>query len=357
MADIVLFGASGFTGRLVAGALGLRGASYAVAGRDLGRLEAVARAHGAEEVRAAAVGEVDGLVRALRDARVLVSCVGPFAELGATAVEAALEAGVHYLDCTGEASFVAGLVRDHAARAEDAGVAVAPAMGFDEVPADVAATLAVAGSSGGAELVLTYAMPSGASRGTIRSAVGALSATVPWDEGGVIRQIGAGERRRWAPMPPPLGPRLAVSFPLAEAHLAPLHLDVGLPATFVTAGRPARVVLGQRRAAAGALATRYGRTLVERLATMGQGPADGGPSGRWTILAEARWATGRRNVVIAGRDPYGLTAQTMAAAAVAMAEPGYPGRGVMAPVGAVGLEPLKRVLESCGATIESFEPI
>ncbi|MBW3653632.1 MAG: saccharopine dehydrogenase NADP-binding domain-containing protein, partial [Actinobacteria bacterium] len=129
MPDIVLFGATGYTGRLTAHALARRGASFAIAGRDRAKLEQLAATTGGPEVREAAVGDVTGLAAAIEDAKVMITCVGPFVALGDTAVEAALRARVHYIDSTGEGVFVDRLIaRDRSARS--AGIAMAPALGF-----------------------------------------------------------------------------------------------------------------------------------------------------------------------------------------------------------------------------------
>jgi short subunit dehydrogenase-like uncharacterized protein len=173
--DVVVFGATGYTGALVSHALARRGARFAVAGRNRARLEAVARDTGADAAHVAAVGDVDALAGALGNARVLLTCVGPFHALGDTAVRAALAAGVHYVDAAGEASFVAWLRSEHDAAARAAGVTLAPCFAFGEVPADVAATLATRGMHG-ADLTLTYALPSSASAGTVRAALDILTA-------------------------------------------------------------------------------------------------------------------------------------------------------------------------------------
>src|SRR5918992_1523075 len=164
MPDVLLFGATGYTGRLTAGALARRGASFVVAGRNREKLEQLATSTGAADARVAEAGDVDALVHALRDVRVLITCVGPFMKMGDTAVEAALRAGVHYVDSTGEGPFIRRLIDERHDDAVRAGIAMAPAMGFDEVPGDVVSSLAVHGMDR-PELALTYAVPRGPSAG------------------------------------------------------------------------------------------------------------------------------------------------------------------------------------------------
>ncbi|MGI8775645.1 MAG: saccharopine dehydrogenase family protein [Actinomycetota bacterium] len=358
MADILLFGATGYTGRLTAAALSRTGISFSLCGRDRAKLEALSAATGGPEVRVAEVGDVASLVAALEDCKVLITCVGPFVELGDTAVEAALQAKVHYIDSTGEGIFIRRLIDTVDARARAAGIAVAPALGFDEVPGDVAATLAAEGLDRPA-LDVTYAFPSTSSAGTARSALGIITSPGVWVEAGARREIRAGQIERWAPMPPPLGPKRALSFPLALAHLAPLHLDVDAFRTYVTSGgvplTMARIGIPLLRAVLRSPA----RPLVDKLLDLQpEGPDDSArASGKWTILAEARTVAGAwRNVSVMGTDVYGLTAATLARSAVEMASPGYDRSGVLSPVGALGVETLRDELARNGVSIETYEP-
>ena len=358
MAEILLFGATGYTGRLTAHALASRGARFAVAGRDPRRLEALARECGAADVHMAHAGDVDSLTRALRGARVLISCVGPFVELGDTAVEAALRAGVHYVDSCGEAPFIARLLEERSQAAAQRGVALAPAMGFDEVVADVAVTLAAKGLNRPA-IDLTYAVPSTASAGTLKSVPGILVSPGRWVVDGRVAAVRAGERDRWAPMPGPLGPRRATSFPFAEGYLAPLHLDLEALRLFVTAGTFQRYALKAavpvlRTLLALPAAKRAADRLLESLSS-GQCERSGDDRARprFTLLAEARAGDLIRNVVLTGADVYGLSAELLAFAALQMTEPGYDRTGVLAPVQAAGLEKLTEELRRLVVKLET----
>lgn len=357
MPDVLLFGATGYTGRLTAQALARRGASFAVAGRNPARLEALAAETGVTDVHVAAAGDTDALVRSLRDVRVLITCVGPFMKMGDTAVEAALRAGVHYVDSTGEGPFIRRLIDECHRRAVDAGIAMAPAMGFDEVPGDVASTMAAEGFDA-PDLALTYAFPKGPSAGTLRSVLDIVTSTGQWIEDGRPRSIRAAREERWAPMPPPLGPRRGVSFPLAIGHLAPLHLDLRRFRTYVTVGSWERVGLKALVPSLRvALSLPGGRAAIERvIARAPEGPTDEARArSKFTVLAEAAAAEGWRNVAVAGADPYGLTAELLSAAALRMAEDDYDASGVLAPVQAVGLELLRGELEKNGCDIATYQ--
>ena len=356
MPEVLLFGATGYTGRLTARALHERGASFVLCGRDRPRLEALAPELGGAEVRVADVGDVGSLVRALDGVKVMITCVGPFVELGSTAVEAALRAGVHYIDSTGEGEFITRLFeRDADARA--AGIAMAPALAFDEVPADVAATLATQGMTD-PDLVLTYAVPTFASPGTVVSSLGIIAGRAPWIVNHETVWVGAGERERWAPMPPPLGPKPSISAPLAELYLAPRHLDLKGLKLFVTAGTPQRSALRLGlpvlRAALGVPPVRSAINAALRRVVPAPSPEQGARR-RFTILAEARDADAWRNVAVSGADVYGLSAQLLAAGAMHMASTEYDRKGVVAPAQAIDVDVLQKELIDHGVAIDVYE--
>jgi short subunit dehydrogenase-like uncharacterized protein len=359
MPDILVFGATGYTGQLVTRALAERGASFALAGRDRAKLERLAADTGGPEIRIASVGDVGGLSDALADCRVLLTCVGPFNELGSTAVEAALQARVNYLDSCGECTFVGRLIDDYDARARSAGIAIAPALGFDEVPGDVAATLATEGLER-PEIVLTYSVPSSGSNGTIKSVLGTIVADGPWIRDGRKVMVGAGQHSRWSPMPPPLGPKPAISIPLAVGHLVPLHLDPDALELYGTIGTAQRLGAKVGLPLLKAVHSVEGvRKLIERAVEVLQ--PSGGPSEQqrrkwWTVLAEARSGEDWCNVAISGRDVYGLTGRLMAAAAMRMSQPDYEVSGVVAPVQALGIELLEKELLDNDCKVSSYGP-
>lgn len=359
MPDVLVFGATGYTGKLVSHALAERGAGFAIAGRNRDKLEALAAATGNPDVRVASVGDVDSLVSAAEDCRVLLTCVGPFAEFGWTAVEAALRAKVHYLDSTGEGAFVGELINKHDAAAREAGIAMAPAIGFDEVPGDVAATLAAEGFDQ-PDVVLTYAMPPSASHGTIKSTLRIMTGRGPWVIDGKQVSISAGQHSRWAPMPPPLGPKPSVSFPFANGYLVPLHIDVNTLRLYITTSPAQRLGLKPMLPLIRAGFAMPGvRSLVELGVTKLQrieGPDDRQRKQWWTILAEARSGDRWRNVTIMGRDVYGLTAELLASTAMKMAQEGYERSGVLAPVQAADVDWLEKRLLECDCSIETYAP-
>jgi short subunit dehydrogenase-like uncharacterized protein len=355
MPDVLLFGATGYTGRLTAGALARRNISFAIAGRNRERLEALAARTGDPEVRTAEAGDTRGLVRALEGVKVLITCVGPFDELGETAVEAALAARVHYIDSSGEGTFIQRLI-DRDAEARSAGIAMAPAMGFDEVPGDVAADLACDGFEA-ADLCITYALPRTPSLGTLRSSLGIMVSEGPWIEDGRTRMVRAGEEKRWSPMPPPLGPKPAAAFPLALGHLAPRHLDLRNLQLYVTTGTVEGVAMRFAiPALKKALSSPIRPWIDKAVARAPEGPTATQRARKWTILAEARQGGSWRNVALQGSDVYGLTAELLATGAGRMASDGYDVTGVVAPVQAAGRELLVDELKKADVSFETYAP-
>lgn len=140
---IVLLGATGFTGNRVLRKLLAAGEAPTLVGRNGAKMSAAAEHLGVE----LAVVEVDmtstaDLERVFTSNDVVVSTVGPFMKLGLATVTAAAHGGAHYLDSTGEATFVRR-VFDLDAVAAVQGATLIPAFGYDYVPGNLAGALAV----------------------------------------------------------------------------------------------------------------------------------------------------------------------------------------------------------------------
>src|SRR3984957_8009781 len=147
---IVLLGATGYTGRLVASSLVEIGERPLLAGRDSDRPASLAGSLGGLESASADVSRPES-VRALIEAGdVLISTVGPFTLYGSVALDAALSAKAHYLDSTGEPAFIRSVFEKAGPRAERAGTTFLTAFGVDWVPGNVAGARAVERSGGDA---------------------------------------------------------------------------------------------------------------------------------------------------------------------------------------------------------------
>src|SRR5690606_2652208 len=141
---IAVYGASGLTGGFVVSELLGRDWEPVLSGRDRGRLEAVAAARGGKvDVRPAPVDDPAALDRALTGVAAVVNCAGPFASTAGPVIEAALRAGVPYLDVAAEVEAVADTFAGYDAAARRAGVPIVPAMAFYGGLGDLLATAAV----------------------------------------------------------------------------------------------------------------------------------------------------------------------------------------------------------------------
>jgi short subunit dehydrogenase-like uncharacterized protein len=147
--DVVVYGASGFAGRQVVRYLAAHpqrpSLRWALAGRDPGKLEAARDAAGGD-TPAVLVGDATdpSAIDAIASrARVVLNTAGPFALYGDAMVDACVRFGTHYVDITGETPWVRELIDRHHERAAAAGTRIVPCCGFDSVPSDLGAFLAV----------------------------------------------------------------------------------------------------------------------------------------------------------------------------------------------------------------------
>lgn len=315
-----LLGATGYTGRLVARTLREQGVGHRLGARSADRLAALEPPPGAEAF-VVDTGDPGRLAAFMDGLDVVVSCVGPFTRLGLPVVDAAVAAGVPYLDSTGEPDFIAEVYRRHA----HASSAVVPACGFDYLPGDLAAAVACSDlAAAPSEIEVVYRL-SGMrpSRGTARSAMGAM-ASLP-----------ARPRRRTTTFPD--GPVSAVEVPWGERVTVPLHQPAATVVTAVSAPdlvtRVADLLGPAARFARPAL--RVGGPALNRLLDrLPEGPSEVARAGSWfQVLATATAGTRSRQVLVTGSDIYLLTAQLLVAAARQLA-----GNGALAP--SMALDPV-----------------
>jgi short subunit dehydrogenase-like uncharacterized protein len=177
--DIVLFGATGFTGALTAEYLAARPpARWALAGRDAARLVSLRDRLGIDvPLLEADVTAPDSLRAIASSARVVITTVGPYMNYGEPLVAACAEAGTDYVDLTGEPEFVDRMYLKYHARAVETGARIVHACGFDSVPCDLGAYFTVRQLPTGVPLrVSGYVRANaGFSGGTFHSAITALS--------------------------------------------------------------------------------------------------------------------------------------------------------------------------------------
>ena len=142
MVDLTLFGATGFTGGLTADYLAVHlpaDATWAIAGRSRAKLEQVAAriASTGREAPEIVVADLADEASMASGTRVLISTVGPYLEHGEPAVKAAAEAGIDYVDLTGEPQFVDEMYLKYHETALATGARLVHACGFDSIPYDL----------------------------------------------------------------------------------------------------------------------------------------------------------------------------------------------------------------------------
>jgi short subunit dehydrogenase-like uncharacterized protein len=146
--DVVVFGATGITGRNVAAYLAERapetGARWAAAARDPAKLDRVLGEAGvsAPETIVADLNDSSSLAAMASRARVVLNLAGPYTLYGRPVIEACVTGGAHYADVSGEVPFVRQVIHDFDARAQAAGVKIVQVCGFEALPPDLAIRLA-----------------------------------------------------------------------------------------------------------------------------------------------------------------------------------------------------------------------
>lgn len=320
---VAVFGATGFTGRLVLDELRARGVATRAIGRSAARLGSVAGVwHSAPVAPPLETCEADALDpasvrRALEGADVVIATAGPFSVFGRTCVDAAVELGIHYLDSTGEQPFVMDCQQRLNAAAQAAGTSVINAMAYEVAPADLAASIAAQGLRDVQDVVIAYDVESDASsRGTRLSILQvAQQGGWRWQGGKFVREL-PGDVRGWIRFPEPPGRRRCASIPGAENLTVPRHVQTQRCSTFwsMPPGQLAALAVG-RKALPWLLGTAAGDTIRKRAAAGPAGPSERERSKRFTILVEAYGPERFRRVTLRGRDLYGLSGACLAEAA------------------------------------------
>jgi short subunit dehydrogenase-like uncharacterized protein len=351
---IIIFGATGYTGRLVAERLAAQGAAPVVAGRSEAALRALAEPLGLEWRTADALRQ-NSVFALLEPGDVLVSTVGPFVKWGEPAVRAAIAAKGIYIDSTGEPPFIRRVFEEFGPPAGRAGAALLPAMGYDYVPGALAGALAL--EEAGAEAVRIdigyYAFGAGISGGTRRSAVGIMLDDGFAYRGGALRTARIAERVRSFHVKGKdrdavsIGGAEHLTLPAVHEPLQEVNVFLGwfgALAKPLQAGSLAGSVVMRAPGVRSAF-----KALGDRVVEMG-GTMDRPGEGISWVVAEAYDAGGERlaEVQLSGGEPYALTAGTIAWAARRAAAEGVAGTGALGPVQAFGLRELEAGCREAG---------
>jgi short subunit dehydrogenase-like uncharacterized protein len=350
---IAVYGATGYTGRLVVAELARAGVKFVISGRNPDKLEGL-RSELELDVpaRAARVDDSSSLRDLLDECAVVIDCAGPFVRYGEPVLAAAVQTATHYLDTTGEQRYIRMAFERYGPGAARAGVAVIPAMGFDFVPGDMIGSLTARGMEELDEIAFNYCwrdfVPS---QGTARTTLEVLSGgDVEW-RNLEWRKPSGGFSRGSYEFPEPIGRQRMVRYGAGEQIMIPRHVPTRSVATAmnVTAFASDRMapLLGALMRPAGlAMKTPLRRALGALISRLPEGPT---PEQReamlWTIVCEARRGEELRQGLISGKDVYGLTAAAISRGAILAARRGFDARGALAPSQAFEPEDFLKALE------------
>jgi short subunit dehydrogenase-like uncharacterized protein len=351
---IVVFGATGYTGRLTAEQLVAQGARPVLAGRSADRLTQLATSLGGLETRVADVAQPGTVAALVGRGDVLLSTVGPFKRWGEPAVRAAVDAGAVYIDSTGEPPFIRRVFDEFGPLATHSGATLMTAMGYDFVPGTLAAALALeqAGRDAVRVDVGYYALgggPQSLSRGTKASLAGVAAERSFAYRGGRLTGVRSAERVRDFAVRGKPRPGISVggaehfTLPAAYPRVREVNVYLGWFAGMSRAVQAGSRVTGaiMRLPGMSALAVRGGA----KLATLGgPGPAPGTTPGTHSYVAAIAYdhaGAELGEVHVAGADAYDFTARVLAWAARRAAEDGVAATGAVGPLQAFGLEALE----------------
>ncbi len=349
---IILFGATGYTGRLTADALVAREKRPVLAGRSAERLEPMAANLGGLETAVADVADPDSVRALLEPGDVILTTVGPFARWGDAAAAAAISAGASYLDSTGEPAFIRRVFEHYGPQAERAGIGMLTAFGYDWVPGNLAGALALAeagesadridvgyfatggglgGMSGGTQASLAGAMvePAFVWRGAIRSERGAAR----------VRSLDAAGRSRQAIS---VGSSEHFTLPRIHPQLREVNAYLGW---FGSASRGMQAFSAVN---AGLMRIPGAKGAIEALTDRFVHGSTGGPdeaarAGTGSAIVAIAYAGERElaTVELRGANGYDFTGRVLAWGAARAAEGGVERAGAIGPVEAFGLTALE----------------
>jgi saccharopine dehydrogenase (NAD+, L-lysine-forming) len=224
----LLYGANGYTGRLVARLAAARGERPVLAGRSAGKVAALAGELGLEH-RAFGLDDADALRRGLDGVTAVAHCAGPFAVTAGPMARACVNAGLHYLDITGELEVFEEL-HGLGDRARAAGSVLLPGAGFDVVPTDCVAALLAEALPGAGRLDLAFLVGGGPSPGTARTVVAGMGKGGRARIDGVITEVPVGWRTIRASFPS--GARTVASVPWGDVSTAYYSTGIGTISTY-----------------------------------------------------------------------------------------------------------------------------
>lgn len=289
--SLLIYGATGYTGQLIARHAVAEGLRPIVAGRNGQKVEALAGELGLEG-STFALSDRKAIARNLERVDCLLNVAGPFSQTAKPLIDACLQTSTHYLDVTGEIDvFELAASQDAAARA--AGIMLLPGVGFDVVPTDCLAVLVARELEEPVSLEIGILGLGGASQGTIKTAVEAIGAPARVRRQGKIVSRPVGSLARTFDFGRGPRPTVAVSW----GDVATAYYATGVPnITVYFPARPASLLLRSARWLGPVLRTRPVQALLKRAVELRPaGPTEEKrEKGLSIVVAEAVDAGGRR---------------------------------------------------------------
>jgi Saccharopine dehydrogenase NADP binding domain len=292
---VTVFGAYGHTGRFVVSELRKRGFTPVLSGRDDAKLKELGRSYPGSNLRVATVDDPASLDRALSGAMAVINCAGPFIDTATPVIDAAMRASIHYLDIAAEQAAVLAVFERFTIAAQDAGVVVAPAMGFYGGLGDLLATAAMGKWDAADEICIATALDSWKpTRGTRVTGERNPGRHFIFSNNRLER-ADPPPARRWN-FPPPFGQQDVVGLSLAETITISRHLQTPEIRAYINLA-PITDIRDPNTPA----------------------PTAADESGRssqiFVMEAIARRGTTERRAVVGGRDIYAITAPIVVEAA------------------------------------------
>ncbi len=340
--SFLLYGATGYTGALIAEAAVARGLTPTLSGRNASALAALA-----ERLRLpfapAALDDDAALTRAFGTHALVLNCAGPFSHTARPMVDLCLRLQRHYLDITGEVSVFERLFA-RSAEAKARGVVLLPGVGFDVVPSDCMAAHVKRLLPSATSLELCIAALGSLSHGTSATMIEHLHTGGGVRRGGVLVGEPAAMRSRTFNVAGKA--RAAVSMPWGDLSTA--YHSTGVPDITVYFTLPRASVWGVK--AMGALAplakSKRVRAFLQSRLPAGGPDAVARARGRSVVVAEAKDAAGLTvTSTLTGPEGYTMTVDTALLCVQAMATPPPP--GTCTPSSAFGAD---LVLRAAGVT-------
>jgi NAD(P)-dependent dehydrogenase (short-subunit alcohol dehydrogenase family) len=338
---ILVFGATGFSGRMTVQRLTERGLPVRAAARSREKLDKLAERFDGIEVVEADVADPTSVARAAEGCDLLITTVGPYTTMGHVAADAALSAAVPYIDITGEPAWLRRVFGEYGDRFAAAGLPMLPAIGYDYVPGNLAGAVAIERAGDAARSVevgyfLTGRNPrttESFSKGTLESLEASSEAVGFAFSGGRIVDTHR--------------PRKVLDFELDGESVTAVAIGgtehFSLP-RFAPQLTDVNVGLGWFQPGGDEPAEDPGR----------EGPADDQrAAARTNVIAVARDADGNalETVRVDGPNPYDLSGLASAWAADRVLAGAVQGTGALGPVDAFGLAELRAGCAEFGLTV------